>query len=408
MGHSFILVWYVMAFVIGVVSIIACAVVSGLPVVLSRDGAKHWTLHARALHPARVAPAICTFLITFILMIASVMAWTYSDAPYAPIPKVMIFAALVGEGGAMLVALLASWMLLPWNISPAQWLAGLATRVAVNFPGALILTVVFAISSIIPPASSLIALVLLAGAVAVASASFGLHLHVLHRLGLARRALPRAEQLATWAGERVGIAPRAIFEIKSPRVIVHAYAGSRYVAISSAAAEQLDDAELLALITRDLSSIKKSKARIGFVLVDALTNVAMITLVLFTLRSGRPMPTWVLGLSLTSILLVRGFARRANRDADKSEALMDQVAAMRAVERVHELNRMPVVSPRLLSAIPHLYDRLVAAGISPNYVRPKPPSFLVILAAVLAGLLTCVATSLLFLATLSIVRNAAM
>ena len=53
---------------------------------------------------------------------------------------------------------------------------------------------------------------------------------------------------------------------------------------------------------------------------------------------------------------------------------IDPVSASRHLERQHELNLHPVVSITRGSRDPHLYDRMVAAGIPPAYPRPKPPS----------------------------------
>ena len=44
----------------------------------------------------------------------------------------------------------------------------------------------------------------------------------------------------------------------------------------------------------------------------------------------------------------------------------------RALEKIYEANLLPVVL-REKRVHPDLYDRLVAAGATPAYARPKPP-----------------------------------
>ena len=43
-------------------------------------------------------------------------------------------------------------------------------------------------------------------------------------------------------------------------------------------------------------------------------------------------------------------------------------------KKLYEFNLMPAVMPQKQLAHPHLYDRLVAAGVQPQYPRPAPPS----------------------------------
>ena len=44
----------------------------------------------------------------------------------------------------------------------------------------------------------------------------------------------------------------------------------------------------------------------------------------------------------------------------------------RGLEKLHEVNLIPVVMPGRL-VHPHLFDRMTAAGLTPDYPRPEPP-----------------------------------
>lgn len=46
----------------------------------------------------------------------------------------------------------------------------------------------------------------------------------------------------------------------------------------------------------------------------------------------------------------------------------------RALEKLYETNLLPVVMRQKHLSHPHLYDRLLAAQITPAYPRPAPPS----------------------------------
>jgi hypothetical protein len=45
----------------------------------------------------------------------------------------------------------------------------------------------------------------------------------------------------------------------------------------------------------------------------------------------------------------------------------------RALEQLYRANQMPAVNAKNKQTHPHLYDRLVAAGVAPDYPRPAKP-----------------------------------
>jgi Zn-dependent protease with chaperone function len=61
---------------------------------------------------------------------------------------------------------------------------------------------------------------------------------------------------------------------------------------------------------------------------------------------------------------------RADRIAQANET--DPGAYARALARLYEDGLIPAVLAQNRATHPHLYDRLVAAGVSPDYPRPKP------------------------------------
>ena len=55
------------------------------------------------------------------------------------------------------------------------------------------------------------------------------------------------------------------------------------------------------------------------------------------------------------------------------ENQVDAVVYARALERLYETNQIPAVMPRRATKIhPDLYDRMLNAGVTPNYAKPKP------------------------------------
>src|SRR5262249_12727061 len=57
----------------------------------------------------------------------------------------------------------------------------------------------------------------------------------------------------------------------------------------------------------------------------------------------------------------------------------------RALEHLHEANRIPAVLGHRSATHPDLYDRMVAADAAPSYARPLPPARLPTALGVLGG-----------------------
>jgi hypothetical protein len=60
-------------------------------------------------------------------------------------------------------------------------------------------------------------------------------------------------------------------------------------------------------------------------------------------------------------------------DHAESEALADPQLYMRSMLRLHQVNAAPAVMPGQQTH-PHVYDRLLAGGVQPDFPRPKAPS----------------------------------
>ena len=65
-----------------------------------------------------------------------------------------------------------------------------------------------------------------------------------------------------------------------------------------------------------------------------------------------------------------------SQDADKvaTENAVNAMTYARALERIYETNQMPAVMRSNRTIHPHLYDRMLAAGVTPQYPRPMRPS----------------------------------
>ena len=72
---------------------------------------------------------------------------------------------------------------------------------------------------------------------------------------------------------------------------------------------------------------------------------------------------------------------------------MNDGAYARALEKIYRENQLPAVNVNNRQSHPHLYDRLLAAGVIPDYARPARPKGLTwigriyVIMAIVLGLL---------------------
>jgi hypothetical protein len=57
-----------------------------------------------------------------------------------------------------------------------------------------------------------------------------------------------------------------------------------------------------------------------------------------------------------------------------SSVYEDKSIYARALAKLYQANEMPAVMPRKRMPNPHLYDRMVVAGVTPDFPRPDRPA----------------------------------
>ena len=332
-----------------------------------RSAGKPWIERARLAYPARHAASIYQAGLPALLgMIAAVFAPTIglSATPWGA------FTGLAAYFGVIRVA-----DRLERSILSVGRTTGVSLRIMLVTPMILTLAVLLAF---VP---------MRWGWAAVADLAFGtamLTLHtaggsmlVLRRLGLARPARPRLQAIVDEAATRLAIHPRATFEIDSPQTNAMAWTLPRLLIYTGPIVEHLDDAELSALTAHELGHLNEpwgvylTRLAVPYLIVAAVAGIPLGGS--FGLIAGlAPVCAMFVGFSFLNSL-ARRMEVRSDALATSHQGGSEGVYA-RALEKIYELNLMPVVMRGKRTIHPHLYDRMVAAGVSPAYPRPKPPA----------------------------------
>jgi Zn-dependent protease with chaperone function len=135
------------------------------------------------------------------------------------------------------------------------------------------------------------------------------------------------------------------------------------------------DDEVAAVCAHEFGHLLESPRAL---LVRFLSSVSLVPMLFVRPAIHHFGPSGFFGICALSLLgsrLFRTFARRMEHAAD-SVALAHQGEApgtyARALARIYEANQIPAVMPGKRQIHPHLYDRLVTAGVTPDFPRPAP------------------------------------
>jgi len=341
---------------------------------------QHWTEQSRRLWPVLVSARSAIWTVPLIAIVSLVLLrpdaslWLY-------------FAAGVsGLVGAMAGALPLSRELFPrlgWRELLRQSAIGLCLQ--------LLLWIAFAALALAMPDTF--------GwrALALGTAALGLQLFWLFsgwlriglRLGLFAPAPERLRRIVAKVSARTGIACRAVWVMRAGTCQALALPLSRELVFTDRLLEIMPDEEVAAICAHEFGHLTESRGTLLLRLVRVWAFLPWVFLnpLLHTfgaLGLYAPLLLMVLVPKLTASL-VRRLEARADTVATGHESVTGIYA--RALLRLSEDNRTPMVFPGKGITHPHTYDRVLAAGVTPDFPRPKAPASMSWHGILLSGLL---------------------
>jgi Zn-dependent protease with chaperone function len=329
---------------------------------------QHWTERARQLWPARIGAKLLVLIVPGICVMAGGMFWRDDQ------PALWLFGVF-GWLGAMFGTYPFDRKIQPW-LNFRDWLHQVCASLLLR----LAWLPIFIGAALAMPDQFGLPTVLLAGAVLLVKLSLnaGLAVWLLKRLRILVPPSERLQRIVVESAKHMGVAAPKVWLLKRSVSNAAALPFTGELIFSERLMELHPDDEINAICAHELGHLGESRLVLAGRLLGSLTLFPLLFL-----KPALHASNGDGGLALASLALatmaLSSLGRRLSR---KMEVRADKVAKdnqagdgiyARALERLYEANQIPAVMRGNRMAHPHLYDRMLAAGIPPEYPRPRPP-----------------------------------
>jgi Zn-dependent protease with chaperone function len=358
-----------------IVYIVACLVASassmaGLNWLASRkwEAAReqHWTERARLLYPVQISALLSLMMFTVAAMLLALGQpetrdlWTWFGA--------------AGFVGALLGCYPLDRRILP-EFTFRSWLAqtaiGWGTRIFVLAP--FIIAVAIA-----PPEWNIrMATIAIVFALWHLWSCVGGLISLWTWLGILKPVPDSVRWLMQESFDRLSITPRSLLFFESPLLLAFALPFRSTLLFTRGLLDKCTPGELNAICLHELAHLKEDRRM--------LTQRVLSSFAIYPLIFVRPATaTWgitglipLYGVMLSLVLIAKKVGRKAELRADQiaAEHQSNEGVYSQALLKLYSVNQAPAVMRGKRQIHPHLYDRMVAAGVMPDFNRPKTPAF---------------------------------
>lgn len=324
-----------------------------------------WTERARRLHPIRVGHGAWMIVLPFTAVVARL--WL---CPEASLPAILVGVIL---GGAV-----SRWPLdhavFP-NHSFRTWF-GDSVIFSVLQLGWIFLVLFFTLA--MPDKWSLAQLGwAVAFLVSTGALSAGLNYRLMVTLGAFKPAGERLSAIVSECAADAKVTVKSVWEIHTPSGFAMALIVQRALIFSTTTAAEHDDEELRAICRHELAHLTEGPVLVA--LRVAQLPFSLLPFIFIPTAVASFGAIGILAPLLLWLLLQRLFARLSVRLEKRADAVarqdLESPVYAQALERLHRRNLVPaVLAPKAVRTHPDLYDRMLAAGVNPDYPRPAPPA----------------------------------
>ncbi len=224
--------------------------------------------------------------------------------------------------------------------------------------------------------------------------NFGGGLRLALWFGLARPAPERVQRIVKRVAEQIGHPPPVVLTVEMNQANVYALPLGNLMCFSERAEEVLTDEELGRIAAHEMSHLGEAKRDT----MKRLFPLLMPLVIMAARPASMHLPgNWyliLLGAALYLRLRQPRAIRRLEETADQDAHGEDDAAAATfaaGLEKLYRENLTPAVMSKKPLSHPELYDRLLAAGVTPDYPRPPPPRSVLV-----STILMCLLSAVLF------------
>jgi Zn-dependent protease with chaperone function len=280
-------------------------------------------------------------------------------------------APLAGFVGAMLGSYILSHEMFPW-FTLWGWLRLVMLFTAMRGTWIVILIV----CAIAMPDKPGVATLVISGALMcfIFIWLFWLFMRSLRWIKMLRRPDQRLRSIVAGTSNRIGVPEPRTWLLDVPLALAFAMPTTGELAFSSRLLEISSDDEISAICAHELAHLMEPKRVLLARIAGSLSFFPLIFL-RPAINFGPSAVCAIAGLVLLAIILVRKLARRMETRADKfaTEKQCANGVYARALEKLYRDSLIPAVSSTNNKMHPHLYDRMLAAGIQPDFPLPAKP-----------------------------------
>jgi Zn-dependent protease with chaperone function len=175
-----------------------------------------------------------------------------------------------------------------------------------------------------------------------------------------------------------GVKPRAVRTMHSPHALAFAIPFRHELLFTNSFFEKLPPDQIKAVTFHELAHLTEDKFTAAKRLLSLLVFYPFIFIrpLFESWRFAGFIPIYIVFFCLLFITIRLGKKMEHRADAEAIARQTDEGAYARALETIYRVNLIPAVMSAKGQIHPHLYDRMTAAGLTPDFPRPKPPDTL--------------------------------
>ena len=334
-----------------------------------RSAGAHWSERARILWPIRQTAAANIWLMPVCL---AILEWAMNrQAP--------VWTCVLGGFGGMLGAIAGTYPL-DRETFPRTTFVDWRRIVMIAWAFRLVTWSIFIACIVLMPGEvGVCGAVIAVGYLAyIFSWSLGLYVWTMQAIGILKDPGGRLWGIVSNTARRMGLRAPGTWLMDLQRAQAFALPITGELMFSRRLLEILSDDEVSAVCAHELAHLTESKTAKAGRVIGSLSAYPLIFL-RPAMSYGPSAACAIYGLMLFWIFLARKLSRRMESRADKvaTENQTEQGVYARALEKIYSDNLSPAVLPSQRRTHPALYDRMLAAGVQPDYPRPAKPEAMV-------------------------------